>query len=463
MSLLDYMWRTVGVLFILLMKSASATDCSCELTNAEKPFPKDKLMNIEKSAVECNQKIQSAKMSDEAALLLGLRQRLLQLQEDVSALEREDDGGLYGAVSLRILELELAEVLQLINKLNRTHNTHQSLSRKVNATMLQVQTELKQLEKFDHMQIAQTLKENKRLKRSLAQCQEELLATPPPPPTTPTTCPQGRPVRVEGPRTYTVTQYGTSYTYGSWGRDPRPTAGKESWYWLIPLTSSNVYANYVRQYTSLSALIAGVSPKDVAIASGNPTTNTIQGPNVVMYGDALYYGCYNNPSVCRFNLTSRVVTTASLPQNSGINNKFPFCHLEACYVYTDLDFVTDESGVWVAYTSAENYGNVIISKVEPGDVPTLGRTMKTSLHKRTATNTFMVCGVLYATRYVNKETEEIFYSFDTKSGMESYNLSIRFKKMHTNIQSLNYNPSDHKLYVYSDAYAITYDIIFELN
>ncbi|XP_062387125.1 olfactomedin-4-like [Sardina pilchardus] len=457
------MWRTVGVLFILLMQSAGATECSCELTNAENPlFPKDQMMRIETSAVDCNQKIQSAKMSEEGALRLGLRQRLLQLQEDMSALEREDDGGLYGAVSLRIVELELAEILQLINKLNRTHETHQSLITIVNATMLQAQTELKQLEKFDHMHIVQKLEENKRLKMSVAQCQEELMATPPPTPT-PGSCPQGNPVRVEGPRTYTVTEYDTSYPYGSWGRDPRPAVGKESWYWLIPLTSSNVYANYVRQYPSLSTLIAGVSPKDVSIASDNPTTNTIQGPNVVMYGDALYYGCYDNPSVCRFNLTSQAITTAPLPQNSGINNKFPFCHLEACYIYTDLDFITDESGVWVAYTSAENYGNVMISEVELGDVPRLGRTMKTSLHKRTATNTFMMCGVLYATRYVDKETEEIFYSFDTKSGMESYNWSMRFKKMHTNIQSLNYNPSDHKLYVYSDAYAITYDVIFETN
>ena len=117
--------------------------------------------------------------------------------------------------------------------------------------------------------------------------------------------------------------------------------------------------------------------------------------------------------------------------------------------------------MWVVSTSAENYGNVIISEVEPGDTPRLRPPMKTSLHKRTATNTFMVCGVLYATRYVDKETEEIFYSFDTQSGLERYNLSIRFRKMQTNIQSLNYSPLDHKLYVFSDAYAITYDVIFE--
>ncbi|XP_063072704.1 olfactomedin-4-like [Engraulis encrasicolus] len=461
MSSLVLAWRIVGVVIILFMQSVTATDCACELAGGGKPFPKDKLLSIETSAIKCNENIQLAKVSEEASLRLGLHKRLLQLQDEVSVLEQEDDGGLYGAVSLRIIEMELAEILQLINRLNTTHNMHRSLGANVHGTMQQVQAELKSLEEFDHMQIAQKLEENKRLQRSLAQCQEELQATPPPPTPPPSNCPHGPLIRVDGPRTYTITQYGTSYHYGSWGRDPKPARGKEGWYWLIPLTSSNVYANYVRQYNSLSALVAGVGPVDVSIASANPTTNTIQGPNVVMYGDALYYGCYNSPTVCRFNLTSRQVTTVALPANSGINNKFPFCHLGACYVYTDLDLMTDDSGVWVAYTSAENFGDVMLNQVESGDVPRLGRTLKTSLHKRTATNTFMACGVLYATRYVDKETEEVFYSFDSRTGVERHNLNIRFKKMQTNIHSLNYDPSDHKLYAYSDAYAVSYDAIFE--
>lgn len=461
MSLMESIWRAVGLLCIFLMQSSNATYCTCELTNTEKPFPKDKLLRIETSASECNRKVQSAKMSDEAAMRLGVHQRLLQLQNGISVLERENDSGLYGVVSLRILELELAEILQLINKLNKTHNTHQSLSTNVKTTMGQVKADLKELEKLDQMQIVQKLETNKRLQRSLAQCQENLKATPPPPTPIPTNCSHGRLVNVEGPRTNTATQYGTSYPYGAWGRDPRPAGGKENWYWLVALTSSNVYANFIRQYNSLSALIAGVGPIDSTISSSNPTTNTIQGPNVVMYGDALYYGCYYSSTVCRFDMATNAITTVALPKNTGINNKFPFCHLDACYSYTDLDFMTDESGVWVAYSSVDNYGNVIISEVEPGKNPKLGRTMKTSLHKRTATNTFMVCGVLYATRYIDKEKEEIFYSFDTRSGKESYNLSIQLKKISTNIQSLNYDPSDQKLYVYSDSYVISYDAIFE--
>lgn len=229
----------------------------------------------------------------------------------------------------------------------------------------------------------------------------------------------------------------------------------------MALTSSNVFANYIRQYSSLSTIVVGVGATDTSISPSNPTTNTIQGPNMVMYGDALYYGCYNTPYVCRFNMSDRTITNVALPQNTGYNNKFLFGHLDASYGYTDFDLATDESGVWVVYSSATNFGNVILSEVLPGIPPVLGRSWNTSLHKRTVTNTFMVCGVLYATRFLDKHTEEIFYSFDTEAGRERYDLRIHIKKMQTNIQSLNYNPRDQMLYMYSDAYILSYNAVFQ--
>lgn len=60
-------------------------------------------------------------------LMLGVQRRLEQLEQSVSVLEDEDDGGLYGAVSLRIIELELAEILELEGKLKETLNSHKQL------------------------------------------------------------------------------------------------------------------------------------------------------------------------------------------------------------------------------------------------------------------------------------------------------------------------------------------------
>ena len=62
------------------------------------------------------------------SLMLGLERRLPQLQEDVSVLEREDDGELYGVLSLLVIENELTEIKQLIDKLNMTSQRHQQLT-----------------------------------------------------------------------------------------------------------------------------------------------------------------------------------------------------------------------------------------------------------------------------------------------------------------------------------------------
>jgi len=67
-------------------------------------------------------------MTEIDRLVLGLQHRISQLLENVSMLEKEDNGNLYAAVSLHIIELELAEIQDLMDKLNRTTNNYQLLS-----------------------------------------------------------------------------------------------------------------------------------------------------------------------------------------------------------------------------------------------------------------------------------------------------------------------------------------------
>ncbi|XDV53132.1 hypothetical protein PO909_021714 [Leuciscus waleckii] len=455
-------------IFILLIlipltftQSVRGKECVCDLKNSDPVFPEKTLKNVETTSVQCIGTITSEKMTDLDILVLGLQQRIKQLEENVIMLEKEDDRNLYGAVSLRIIELESAEIQDLLDKLNRTTQNYQHLGVQTAAQLEDMKDAMAELEKFDNMQVIKTNRENQRVKRNLEQCKEKLNATAAPPTVPPARCGLGRMISVAGPRTYSLTVYSTSYTYGAWGRDAKPAPGDENKYWLVVLSSSNVYGNFIRQYSTLSTLLLGIGPTDTYISNSNPTTNTIQGPNMVMYSNALYYNCYYTYSVCQFNMTTRSVSTVALPKDAGFNNKFPFAHLGATYTYTDMDFVTDESGVYVIYATTGNFGNVMISKVETSNPPVLNQTWSTSLYKGTVTNTFMVCGVLYATRYLDKEIEEIFYSYDTKTKEERFDLKINIKKMQTNIQFLNYDPRDHLLYVYSDAYILTYDIIFQ--
>lgn len=72
----------------------------------------------------------------------------------------------------------------------------------------------------------------------------------------------------------------------------------------------------------------------------------------------------------------------------------------------------------------------------------------------------MACGVLYATRYIDTNVEEVFYSFDTTTGMENFKVNIFINKVSPNIFSLNYNPVDQMLYAYSNAKMVSYKALF---
>ncbi|CAL8357551.1 unnamed protein product [Lota lota] len=449
-------------LHIIFHQVASASNlCTCEFTNAEKPFPHDKLNTVEQGALKCNQDVNPQKALEFDSLLLGLEKRLPQLVDEVSELERENDGDLYGAIALQVIHNDMTEIQQLLNKLNSTHLRFQQQNSIVSETLQKINEEMQQLEEFDTMQTVKRQQTNIRLTRDLDQCKNGHHLIPP---VTPAhgACPRGQLINVTGPRVYTAGEYPGSYKYGAWGRDPKPDVGKENWYWLVILTSSNIYGHYVRRYSTLSALIVGIStPGNVQISASNPTTNTIQGPNVVLYGEALYYNCYKEAAVCRFNLNSKTVQSTALPQGTRVNSKGNFCHLEACYPYTDLDLATDETGVWVVYTTSQDHGNLVLARVEEdGERPVLGQTWHTSVYKNAVTNSFVACGVLYATRYISPDAEEIFYSFDTATSVERFDLGIRITKMAGHIYSLNYSPVDEMLHAYGEAFMTSYKVVF---
>ncbi|XP_004086306.1 olfactomedin-4 [Oryzias latipes] len=449
---------------LLTLSQQAPSKCECELVNINQAFPHDKLSRIQDDASSCNTRITPQSSFVMESALLGLQRRLPQLMKDVVELEEHHDEDLYSVLSLHVLENELIEIQLLMDKLNGSIRGNRELAVNTTDLLQELKEGLADLEHFDTMQVVKRQQVNQRLKKDLDQCRNGLQPTVMPTQPKEGTCPLGQLVNITKQVASTSGEYPGSYKYGGWGRDPKPETGKESWYWVVMLTSSNIYSNYIRFYSTLSSLIVGKStPGNIQIHSSNPTTNTIQGPNVVLYGGALYYNCYNQLSVCRFNLTSKAITVTNLPKGTRFNSKGNFCRLDECYPYTDLDLATDESGVWVTYTTSQDFGNLVLSKVEEGESPKLNQTWHTSIYKQAVTNTFMACGVLYATRYVNTSTEEIFYSFDTATGKENFNVGIFLSKVSPNILFLNYSPVDQMLHAYCDSQMVSYRLLFENN
>ncbi|KAK6477229.1 olfactomedin-4-like [Huso huso] len=433
--------------------------CLCELQNLGAAFPWQEFQIVHSFSSNCTQTFSKQEFIEVDSLLASLYYRLQNLEKDVKDFEADFDTGLYSVISLRIIEIELTEISSLLLKLNQTSHNKKALLDNLTPQMQTMADKLEEIKQFDRMHVVKRQQESKRLKRSLKECEVKLEATPAPVTTpAPGNCPFGRLLNITGPNSFMVTQYSTSYPYGAWGMDPKPAPGKEDRHWLVILTSSNVFGNYIRMYNSHSDLVAAKQVEDITVTSSTTITNSIMGPGSVIYNNAYYYNCYSSSLVCRFDLTYKNISTMELP-GAGSSNSFPYCQPSSCFLYTDIDLATDESGLWVIYTSKAKFGNVILSRLDANNL-TLLQTWYTSLQKKIITNAFMACGVLYATRFIDSSYDEVFYSFDTTTGVERSNLAFPFKKMSTNIQHLNYNPRNRMLYVYNDAYILSYQAVF---
>nr|XP_014348508.1 PREDICTED: olfactomedin-4-like [Latimeria chalumnae] len=249
---------------------------------------------------------------------------------------------------------------------------------------------------------------------------------------------------------------GEAFKYGGWGKDPSPAPNKKQLYWVAPLNTDRRLLETFRVYESYEDLLLRRNPTDKRLTKRKSNTwdytHSGQGGGMVMYQNNLFYNGYSTSDVCRFSMDTEQVKCKPLP-NATYNNRFSY----AGTPWQDLDFAVDENGLWVIYSTEENQGVLVLSKLNPTSLA-VEKTWVTTQYKPVVTNAFMKCSVLYATRSVDTHKEEVFYRFDTQTGQGREVRGIQLEKMRETVQSLSYNPADQKLYMYNDGYLVTYDV-----
>lgn len=236
-----------------------------------------------------------------------------------------------------------------------------------------------------------------------------------------------------------------SYQYGGWGKDSKPVRGYESMYFYGAYSSASVYDFFL--YSDYEKLLLRSSFKVHDIPSGWVG----MGNNYIIHGNTIYYQIGSPFSMAKLNLTSSKYDYRVIPAAS---QRFSYSYSSN----QNLDFAADETGLWVMYASEESKGKVIVAKIDEKGFG-IQDEYKTAVFKQMAGNAFMACGVMYATRSVDLNTEEIYYAYDTRTKKEKH-LNIRFQKFQEKYSNLDYNPTDRKLYMYNNGYYVSYNVKF---
>ncbi|XP_069765754.1 olfactomedin-4-like [Narcine bancroftii] len=421
--------------------------CECSVFLPDNTFPVQRMEYLEKVSWMLNISVQQEirKVQEYERILSVHAGKLLNLTQRVESIET---GGSYTQLDFELLKLEIRELVSLTNQLKVTVNGSNVIIDQLYKEIQNMSHTVSQLESYDKLNVLAIRREIASLRKRLSDC-EENQASSNPRPVDYGSCNHRGLLNITEPFIVQLNWRKENYKFGAWGKDPSPLPAKNELYFVAPL--ENVRVLYTFQlYSTYDNLLLNRNP----ISKRLPNQHLAQGSGMVLYNNTLYYNCYNSRDICGYNVDTGAVERHTLA-NAAFNDRFSYQGVK----YQDIDFAVDEMGLWVIYSTDQNAGNIIIGKINITSF-SVERTWLTKQFKSGVTNTFMICGVLYAIRPISTHEEEIFYTFDTRTGEEG-KIAIKMEKLLETFQSVSYNPSDHKLYAFSDGYEVTYDVLFK--
>nr|XP_061831439.1 adhesion G protein-coupled receptor L2-like isoform X4 [Nerophis lumbriciformis] len=244
-------------------------------------------------------------------------------------------------------------------------------------------------------------------------------------------------------------QFEAEQQAGAWCKDPLQAADK---IFFMPWTPYRT--DTLIEYSSLD---------DFQNARQSVTyklPHRVDGTGFVVYDGAVFFNKERTRNIVKFDLRTRIKSGEAIINNANYHDTSPY----KWGGKTDIDLAVDENGLWVIYATEQNNGMVVISQLNPYTLR-FEATWETTYDKRSASNAFMACGVLYVVRstYEDNESEVsksmIDYIYNTKQNRGEY-VDIHFPNQYQYIASVDYNPQDNQLYVWNNFYILKYNLEF---
>ncbi|KAF7670208.1 hypothetical protein LDENG_00043480 [Lucifuga dentata] len=418
--------------------------CTCDAFLPSSTFPNNELVVIVEASVEISHKLEleMGKLEDYETKLIVYSERIIKLTAEIEKVEKNPDA--FNDADLDEIKVQIKQVEALIAELQVSIKASTTVFVSLRVEITAMITKLDELEKtYDKNTVLVTRREYIKIQLQLEECERrhQEIFNP-----NIGSCAHTGVIKVSKPIVSQLNAHlNSGYRFGGWGKDSKPVPDRESMYWYSGYTSASIVD--VRFYTNYKNLILRNhfqhhNLHSSWIGSGN---------NFIIRDNTLYYQINSPFGLAKLNFTTMKYESRVIPKAS---NKFSYTNSPNQF----FDFAADENGLWVTYATEDSSGRLVIGKI---DEPSFGLEEEwvTSVYKPGVHNAFMVCGVLYAIRTIDIQTEEIFYKFDTKTKQESY-ISIPFERFQENYVNLDYNPTDQKLYMYNNGYYVNYHLWF---
>uniref|UniRef100_A0A9R1SL57 Si:ch211-173a9.6 n=2 Tax=Cyprinus carpio TaxID=7962 RepID=A0A9R1SL57_CYPCA len=423
--------------------------CVCNVFLPDTSFPADRVEHMQTTSNQMSVeiKLQIIKISSLKVQLEVLLGSLSNLTTRVESLESGPDK--YIKLEFELLRIELREFEALVTQLKASLNSSSPAFESLYIEIRNMSLIVDQLENYDRSNLEVIRIAFAKLQRKLEKCQDDKddfsnaeIGS----------CKHGGILRIGKPVVSQLNaDLSTGYMYGGWGKDSKPLPGSENMYWYSGSTDTLV--SKVTQYSDYYKLIMRQAFKTHQLYVQNKYDWRGTGNNYIVQENTLYYQFRSPFAMGKLNMTSVKVEYKVIPMAST----------QFSYHYSgnqNLDFAADESGLWVTYATVESKGKLVLGKINKESFE-VEEVWQTSIYKQSVTNAFMICGVLYATRSVDTQTDEIFYTYDTNRNEESH-VSIPFEKFQNFYVYLDYNPTDQRLYMFNNGYYVYYNIKFKV-
>nr|XP_054097959.1 olfactomedin-4-like isoform X2 [Callithrix jacchus] len=428
--------------------------CHCVVHLPNNTIPLQQLEQLHNTAQEliCKYEQKLSRVSEYALAIEDQENEVLEMSHILELRNPSTLASPYENPAFNLLRLELEGAQKLVTQLKAKGGVSVAgdLLYRLQSQVTNASLTLKLLADSDQRSFGALQKEVDVLESQLSECErdkeKEQGSRYLGPPLPWASCAHGDLQKVSKPLVVQLNWRGFSYKAGAWGRDSAANPAS-SLYWVAPLRTDGRYFDYYRLYKSYNDLVLLTNYEERKMGYGDGSGN-------VVYKNFMYFNYYGTSDMAKMDLSSNTLVLRHPLPGATYNNRFSYAGVP----WKDLDFAGDEKGLWVLYATEESKGNLVVSLLNTSTLE-VEKTWHTSQYKPALSGAFMACGVLYALHSLSTRQEEIFYAFDTATGQE-HHVSILLDKMLEKLQSINYCPSDHKLYVFNDGYLINYDLTF---